>query len=133
VLALVQHPAMRLFAESVDVLSPGGYATWRLSLILPLVGIWALLAVSRTLRGEEESGSLDVLLSVPRSRLRVATEKLAAIATALLLMGASIAPMAFAGGQVAKTGLRLGAALLFGLDTAPALVPCSCSWRFRRS
>lgn len=87
VLALVRHPAMRLFAEPVDVLSPGGYATWRLSLVLPLLGIWALLAVSQTLRGEEESGALDVLLSVPRSRLRVATEKLAAMATALLLMG----------------------------------------------
>ena len=118
VLALVRHPAMRLFAEPVDVLSPGGYATWRLSLVLPLLGIWALLAVSRTLRGEEESGSLDVLLSVPRSRLRVATEKLAAIATALVLMGVLIALMAFAGGQVAKTGLRLTAALLFGLNAA---------------
>ena len=118
VLALVRHPAMRLFAEPVDVLSPGGYATWRLSLVLPLLGIWALLAVSRTLRGEEESGALDVLLSVPRSRLRVATEKLAAIATALLLMGGLIALMAFAGGQVANTGLRLSAALLFGLNAA---------------
>jgi ABC-2 type transport system permease protein len=118
VLALVRHPAMRLFAEPVDVLSPGGYATWRLSLLLPLVGIWALLAMSRTLRGEEESGALDVLLSVPRSRLRVATEKLAAVAASLLLMGALIALMAFAGGKIAHTGLRLEAAVLFGLNAA---------------
>jgi ABC-2 type transport system permease protein len=116
VIALTRNPAMRPFPEPVDVLSPGGYATWRLSLILPLVSLWALLAVSRTVRGEEESGALDVLLSVPRSRLRVATEKLAAIATALLSIGTVIAVMAFAGGLIANTDLALSAALLYGLN-----------------
>ena len=48
VLALTRNPAVRLFAEPVDVLSPGGYATWRLSMVLPILAIWALLAVSRT-------------------------------------------------------------------------------------
>src|SRR6185295_19876617 len=86
-LALTQNPALRLFAEPVEVLTPGGYATWRLSMVLPLVAIWALLTVSRTLRGEEEHGGLDVLLSVPRSRLRIAAEKLAAVGTSLLLIG----------------------------------------------
>ena len=90
-LALTRNPVMRLFAEPVDVLSPGGYATWRLSMLLPMLAIWALLAVSRTLRGEEESGALDLLLSVPRSRRRVVLEKLAAIATALVLIGVLIA------------------------------------------
>jgi ABC-2 type transport system permease protein len=118
VLALVRNPAMRLFAEPVDVLSPGGYATWRLSLVLPLLSIWALLAVSRTLRGEEESGALDVLLSVPRSRLRVATEKVVAIVIALLLMGVLIALLAYAGGRISSAGLGLAAALLFGLNVA---------------
>ena len=87
VLALTRNPVVRLFAEPVDVLSPGGYATWRLSMLLPLLAIWALLAVSRTTRGEEESGALDLLLSVPGSRRRVVVEKLAAIAAALVLIG----------------------------------------------
>src|SRR5690242_4231468 len=64
VAALVELPALRLFGEPVDVLTPGGYATWRLALILPLVGVWALLVTTRTLRGEEESAALDLLLSV---------------------------------------------------------------------
>ena len=34
------------------------------------------MAASRMLRGEEERGALDVLLSLPRPRLRVALEKL---------------------------------------------------------
>jgi ABC-2 type transport system permease protein len=115
---LVRHPAMRLFAEPVELLSPGGYATWRLARLLPMVGIWALLAVSRTTRGEEESGGLDVLLSTPRSRLRVAVEKLAAIDAALLLIGLLIGLIAFVGARVATVDLPLAAALLYGLNTA---------------
>jgi len=116
-LALTRNPAMRLFAEPVDVLTPGGYATWRLSLVLPLVAIWALLTVSRTLRGEEEHGALDLLLSVPRSRVRIAAEKVAAVAVSLLLIGALIALSAFAGAAATGVDLGAGRAALFGLNT----------------
>jgi len=116
-LALTRNPALRLFAEPVDVLTPGGYATWRLSLVLPLLAIWALLTVSRTLRGEEEHGALDMLLSVPRSRGRIAAEKLAAVATSLLLIGLLIAVAAFTGATIIGVDLGPGRALLFGLNT----------------
>lgn len=116
-LALTRNPALRLFAEPVDVLTPGGYATWRLSLVLPLLAIWALLTVSRTLRGEEEHGALDLLLSVPRSRLRLAAEKLGAVAISLLVIGALIAVSAFVGAVAIGVDLDPGRALLFGLNT----------------
>lgn len=118
ILALARNPALRLFAEPVDVLTPGGYATWRLSLMLPMLGIWALLAVTRTLRGEEERSALDVVLSVPRSRLRVSAETLAAIATALLVIGLIIALLAFAAARMIGVDLGLARALLFGLNTS---------------
>jgi polyether ionophore transport system permease protein len=118
VVAITRNPALRLFAEPVDVLSPGGYATWRLSLLLPLVGIWALLVVTRTLRGEEESGALDVVLSTPQSHLRVAAEKLGAIAIALFLIGFVIAMVALAGAWGFGVDLGLPRALLFGVNTA---------------
>ena len=35
-LALVQNPAFRLFGEPVDIVHAGGYATWRLSIALPM-------------------------------------------------------------------------------------------------
>jgi ABC-2 type transport system permease protein len=116
-LALTRNPALRLFAEPVEVLTPGGYTTWRLSLILPLLAVWALLTVSRTLRGEEEHGALDTLLSVPRSRRRIAAEKLAAVATALLLIGLLIAVSAFVGARAIGVALGASRALLFGLNT----------------
>ena len=115
---LLRNPVIRIFGEPAEVLTPGGYATWRLAIILPLVGIWALLAGSRTLRGEEESGSLDLLLSLPRSRLHVAAAKLAALAVAVGLIGMLIGLMAFAGGLMAHAQIPLRAALGFGLNTA---------------
>ena len=39
------------------------------------LALWPLLAGSRMLRGEEERGSMDALLSLPRGRVRVALEK----------------------------------------------------------
>src|SRR5581483_8909884 len=85
-------------AEPVKVDTPGGYATWKYGPLILLLALWPILVCSRMLRGEEEYGSLDVLLSLPRGRMRVALEKLAAIWTALLLMALLIGVLAFAGG-----------------------------------
>jgi ABC-2 type transport system permease protein len=118
IVRMARNPALRLFAEPIDLLTPGGYATWRLSVLLPMLGVWALLAVTRTLRGEEESGAFDLLLSVPRSRLRVAAETLGAIATALLLIGLTLAMVAFGGARAIGVDLPLARALLFGLNAS---------------
>src|SRR5258708_7064261 len=74
-------------ADPVAVDTVGGYATWKVGIFFLLVAIWPLMACSRLLRGEEERGSLDVLLSLPRGRARVALAKLAAGWTALLFLG----------------------------------------------
>ena len=103
-------------ADPVAVDTVGGYATWKVGIFILLIAIWPLLACSRLLRGEEERGSLDVLLSLPRGRLRVAMEKLAAVWTALLLMGLLIALITFAGGKSFNADYSLGDALLFGLN-----------------
>jgi ABC-2 type transport system permease protein len=106
------------FAEPIAVDTPGGYVTWKYGLTILIIAIWPLIACSRLLRGEEERGSLDVLLSLPRGRVRVALEKLAAVWTALLGMGLLIALLAFAGGKSASADFGLGEALLFGLNVA---------------
>ena len=115
-LALARNPVVRVLAEPVDVLSPGGYATWRLSMLLPLLAIWALLAVSRTTRGEEESGAFDLLLSVSGSRRWIVVEKLAAITAALVLIGGLLAALALAGARATHVDLEPRRAVLFGLN-----------------
>src|SRR6202165_306666 len=64
-------------ADAVAVDTIGGYATFKIGLFIFLIALWPLLAASRMLRGEEDRGSMDVLLSIPRARTRVALEKVA--------------------------------------------------------
>ncbi len=105
-------------ADPVAVTTIGGYATFKIGIFIFLITVWPILAGTRMLRGEEERSSLDVLLSVPRPRLRVALEKLAAMWTALLAMGLLIGLVAFGGGRQFGADFGLGDALLFGLDLA---------------
>src|SRR6267378_3509295 len=109
------------FAWNADVVAVdtiGGYATFKIGIFIFLIAVWPILAGSRMLRGEEDRGSLDVLLSLPRPRLRVSLEKLAAMWTALLTMGLLIGLLAFGGGKKFGADFGLGDALLFGLNLA---------------
>src|SRR5438105_454605 len=105
-------------ADPVAADTVGGYATFKIGIFVFLVCVWPLLAASRMLRGEEERGSLDVLLSVPRSRARVAIEKVAAMWVALLLVGGIAGVLAYLGGAAFKADFGLDGGLLFGLDLA---------------
>jgi len=106
------------YNEPIAVDTPGGYVNWRYAPFAGiLLSVWALLAASRTLRGEEESGGLDMLLSVPASRARAAVEKVAAIAVALLLDGLLIGLFTALGAStIPNADYGLGASLLLGLD-----------------
>ena len=98
------------------VVSTGGYATAKYSVFLMLVSIWALLAGSRILRGQEEIGQLDMLLSLPRSRARVVFEKLSALFVALLLIGAIIGLFAYGGeARITSTKFSFADAMMEGL------------------
>ena len=105
-------------AEAIKADTPGGYATWKLGTFIFLIAVWPLLAASRTLRGEEERSQMDVLLSMPRPRWRVALEKVAAIWTALALMCLIIALVAFAAALKFAPDITLADSLLFGLNLA---------------
>src|SRR5579863_7859014 len=103
-------------AEPIAITSPGGYTTWKYGLTILIIALWPLLACSRILRGEEERGSMDPLLSLPHGRGRVALEKLAAVWTALLGMGLLIGLLTFAGGKSTNADLSFANALLIGLN-----------------
>ena len=111
-------PSFAWIAEPLKIDTPGGYATFKYGFTVLVMALWPLLASSRMLRGEEERGSMDVLLSMPRGRGRVALEKLAAIWTALVLMGLLIGLLTYAGGMRVNAGFSLGDVLLSGLNLA---------------
>jgi ABC-2 type transport system permease protein len=105
-------------AEPVKVDTPGGYATWKYGFTILVLALWPILAGARMLRGEETRGSMDVLLSLPRSRVQIALQKLAAMWTALLLMAVLIGLFTYAGGAHVNADYTLGDSLLFGLNLA---------------
>lgn len=105
-------------ADATGADTPGGYATWKLGTFIFIVCIWPLLAASRTLRGEEETSRLDVLLSAPRSRVNVALQKIGAIWIALILIGLIMAVMTFLPSAKFNANISLGNALLFGLNVS---------------
>jgi ABC-2 type transport system permease protein len=105
-------------AEPVQIDTPGGYLTWKYGFTILVMALWPLLVGSRMLRGEEERGSLDALLSLPRTRMQVALQKLAAMWTALLAMGLIIGLLTFGAGTRVEGGINLGDGLLFGLNLA---------------
>ena len=111
-------PSFAWIAEPIKIDTPGGYATFKYGFTVLVMALWPLMASSRMLRGEEERGSMDVLLSMPRGRGRVALEKLAAIWTALLGMGLLIGLLTYAGGMRVNADFSLGDALLSGLNLA---------------
>lgn len=78
------------FGGQLDYSSAAGYLGSELfSFMLPLLFLVAAVgAGASSIAGEEERGTLDLLLSFPRSRRRVASEKLAAVVAELVALAA---------------------------------------------
>lgn len=77
----------------------GGYVTTRgLSIVPVILGMWALVLGVGLIRGEEQQGAMDLLLSTPHSRLSIFVQKLAALWLMLAIVSA-----------LAGVGLWLGA------------------------
>jgi len=105
-------------ADPVKADTVGGYATFKIGVFVFIACIWPLLAASRMLRGEEDRGSLDVLLSAPRTRLSIALQKVAAMWTALLAIGLISGVIAYLGGRAFAGDFTLAGGLMWGLDLA---------------
>jgi ABC-2 type transport system permease protein len=107
----------RFVAEPVALNTPGGYVTWKYGALLPLViGIWTILAGARMVRGEEERGSMDILLATPQARARVLLQKVGALSIATGLIGLLIALISLGGMAAVNAQVDLGGALFEGLD-----------------
>jgi len=76
-----------LFGTPRALETVAGFTEWRVLGVLPLVGaVWALLAGTAALRGEEDAGRWDVLLAGPRSRRATTGWGLAGLGLSLLVL-----------------------------------------------
>ena len=85
-----------LAGKIVNVDTMGGYLQYKYGTFFPLVvGLWSILALSGTLAGEAQRGSLDFVASTGISRRRIAIQKLLGhlvpLSIALLVTFVSIA------------------------------------------
>jgi ABC-2 type transport system permease protein len=89
---------VNLFGKPVGLGTLGGYFTWKYGAIFAMgTALWSILALSGTLAGEAERGSLDLVASAPFGKRRIALEKLAAHLTMLGLAMVVLALACWAG------------------------------------
>jgi ABC-2 type transport system permease protein len=108
---LSADPSIRaLYGAPFDLATAAGFTVWRAGQFLALVAaLWALLATTRVLRGEEEAGRWDLLLTGPIPQDRLVVAHFAALGLACALEGAVVALAFVASGQ------PVAGAVLFGL------------------
>lgn len=111
--ALAANPAVRvLFGPAVALDDPGGFTVWRTATpVAMLVGVWALLAATRTTRGEEEAGRWDLLLAGRVRRADLVARHLGVLAVAVVLVGAVLTAALIAAGTAAAGALLHGAGI----------------------
>ncbi|WP_052887786.1 ABC transporter permease subunit [Thermogemmatispora carboxidivorans] len=82
------YQSFSFYGDQVALNTIPGYVTFRVfGTTLPaFLAIWAILAGARLVRGDEERGTLDVLLSQPVARSRLLLEKLLSLILAILVM-----------------------------------------------
>jgi len=110
----------RMLGDPYQIQTPEGFITWRImELFVPLaICFWPILAGARLVRGEEERGSMDVLLATPRSRTRLLLSKLSALLIALILIGLLLALGLIAGQARLEGHANVIRALLVGLNAS---------------
>lgn len=115
-------PELLAFAGGLDLATPAGWAhAEMLSVVAPaaLVAI-AVVSAGRATAGEEEAGTLGVLLSLPVTRLQVLAAKAAATVVHVAVVGAGVVAGLLLGSAVG--GLGLGAGRVLGAAVSLAVL-----------
>jgi ABC-2 type transport system permease protein len=110
------------FGGDLDYVSAAGYLGSELfSFMVPLLLLVAAIgAGARATAGEEERGTLDLLLANPLSRRRLIVEKLAALVAEVVLLAAVLWLSLLIGVEV--VGMRISAAHLAAATVSAALL-----------
>jgi ABC-2 type transport system permease protein len=111
---LAHNPAIRtLFGAPVALDDAGGFTVWRTGTVVGvLLGLWGSLAVTRTTRGEEESGRWELLLAGRSPLPRIVVRHLAVVTAVMGVVGFAIA------GAMVTAGADPEGAALHGADMA---------------
>jgi len=108
----------RFLGDPYAIQTPEGFITYRIMEVFVPLGIsfWPILAAARLVRGEEERGTMEVLLATPQSRTRLLLEKIGALLLALILIAVLFALGLVAGEARLEGHADVVRALLAGLN-----------------
>ncbi len=105
-----------LLGEPYRIAQVGGFTAWRALGVVTIVGaIWGLLMVTRSLRGEEETGRWELLLSGHTTARRATLNVLMGLAAALFVGYLLTTTILIAIGQSHDVQFSAQAAAFFGL------------------
>jgi ABC-2 type transport system permease protein len=108
-------------ARHLDTVS--GYVAWNCVQFMVIMGaVWGLLLATKSLRGEEESGRWELLLSGPTTARRATAQVLSGIGLCLAVMYTILAAVTVTVGHKATVGISPSAALFFDLTILSGIV-----------
>lgn len=109
---LTSTPAIRaLYGAPFDLTTTGGLYAWRYGAVFAaIISVWAVLASTRLLRGEEETGRAEILLAAPLRRTALAARDVGVVGGACLVVGVVTTVAMIAVGQAPAGSILLGAA-----------------------
>jgi ABC-2 type transport system permease protein len=91
-----------------------GFVAWRVFGLLIIVGaIWGLLASTRLLRGEEDTGRWELLLAGRTTRRHATVQGIAGLAAGFVVLWTLTAILIVAAGSSAKVGFTVSASLFY--------------------
>jgi ABC-2 type transport system permease protein len=115
-----------LFGPAPHLQTVAGFTAFKVTMTLMVLGaIWGLLTGTRLLRGEEDQGRWEVLLSGWTTPRRATAQALAGLGAGVVVLWALTAAGTVLVGREAKVAFAVGPSLWFALAmVAPAAVFC---------
>jgi ABC-2 type transport system permease protein len=115
--SLGSSPALQaLLGPARRIGTVGGYTAWRgLGLVMLVGAVWAILAATRLVRGEEEAGRWEILLAGQTTRRHAAAQALVGLATGWAALLATTAVVVVAVGQTSDARFSVSASVFFAV------------------
>ncbi|MDE3193611.1 MAG: ABC transporter permease subunit [Chloroflexota bacterium] len=110
-----------LYGQPYHAETVAGYVSWHVTTVVSLIGtIWALLVSTGLLRGEEDAGRWEMLLSGPVSKARATAEALVGLGAALVAMFVPTFVTIVAAAQLPVAHFSVPSSLLLALTLVSA-------------
>jgi polyether ionophore transport system permease protein len=107
-----------------DIQTVAGYTVWKSFMFLIIVGsVWGLLTGTKLLRGEEDAGRWELLLTGQTTRRGAVSQALAGLGAGAVTLWALTAVITVVVGRLPKISLPVGPSLFFSVAlAAPAVM-----------